>query len=59
MSGVEQTGLVTPHKVLWYRSTYYNALILGFANFFAPGLWGGASFLFLFCLHRLISALQL
>lgn len=33
-------GLVAPTKVVWYRSTYYNALVLGFANFFAPGLWG-------------------
>ncbi|KAH7305745.1 DUF895 domain membrane protein [Rhexocercosporidium sp. MPI-PUGE-AT-0058] len=24
----------------WYRSTYYNALILGICNFLAPGIWG-------------------
>ncbi|KIW44183.1 uncharacterized protein PV06_05213 [Exophiala oligosperma] len=26
--------------VKWYRSTFYNALILGLANFSAPGIWG-------------------
>lgn len=26
--------------VKWYRSTYYNALILGLCNFLAPGIWG-------------------
>ena len=26
--------------VKWYRSTFYNALILGLCNFLAPGLWG-------------------
>lgn len=24
----------------WYRSTFFNALILGLCNFCAPGLWG-------------------
>ena len=24
----------------WYRSTFYNALILGICNFMAPGIWG-------------------
>lgn len=24
----------------WYRSTYYNALILGVCNLLAPGIWG-------------------
>ncbi|KAL4809856.1 hypothetical protein BDV18DRAFT_150358 [Aspergillus unguis] len=28
------------HAVKWYRSTYYNALILGLCNFLAPGIWG-------------------
>lgn len=28
------------HKVKWYRSTFYNALILGLCNFLAPGIWG-------------------
>ncbi|KAE8353801.1 major facilitator superfamily domain-containing protein [Aspergillus coremiiformis] len=26
--------------VKWYRSTFYNALILGVCNFLAPGIWG-------------------
>ncbi|PYI18926.1 DUF895 domain membrane protein [Aspergillus violaceofuscus CBS 115571] len=29
----------TPAKPKWYRSTTYNALILGLCNFLAPGLW--------------------
>lgn len=28
------------HKVKWYRSTYYNAIILGLCNFCCPGIWG-------------------
>ncbi|RAK80177.1 DUF895 domain membrane protein [Aspergillus fijiensis CBS 313.89] len=28
-----------PAKPKWYRSTTYNALILGLCNFLAPGLW--------------------
>ncbi|KAL1957862.1 hypothetical protein VTO42DRAFT_5427 [Malbranchea cinnamomea] len=28
------------HKVRWYRSTFYNALILGICNLLAPGIWG-------------------
>lgn len=36
---------VKPHtsqryKVKWYRSTYYNAIILGLCNFCCPGIWG-------------------
>lgn len=27
-------------KVKWYRSTFYNAIILGICNFCAPGIWG-------------------
>lgn len=27
-------------SVKWYRSTFYNALILGLCNFLAPGIWG-------------------
>ncbi|KIX09537.1 uncharacterized protein Z518_00617 [Rhinocladiella mackenziei CBS 650.93] len=27
-------------EIKWYRSTFYNALILGLANFSAPGIWG-------------------
>ncbi|KAF9889370.1 hypothetical protein FE257_007480 [Aspergillus nanangensis] len=30
----------TKHPVKWYRSTFYNALILGICNFLAPGIWG-------------------
>ncbi|KAJ5599283.1 Major facilitator superfamily domain general substrate transporter [Penicillium hetheringtonii] len=26
--------------VKWYRSTFYNALVLGLCNFLAPGIWG-------------------
>ena len=26
--------------VKWYRSTFYNATILGLCSFAAPGLWG-------------------
>ncbi len=29
-----------PSKVKWYRSTYYNIIILGLCNFSAPGIWG-------------------
>lgn len=28
------------YQVKWYRSTWCNALILGFCNFCAPGIWG-------------------
>ncbi|KAJ5554917.1 Major facilitator superfamily domain general substrate transporter [Penicillium sp. DV-2018c] len=28
------------HRVKWYRSTFYNALVLGICNFLAPGIWG-------------------
>ncbi|KAH8424462.1 DUF895 domain membrane protein [Aspergillus melleus] len=28
------------HQVKWYRSSFYNALILGLCNFLAPGIWG-------------------
>ncbi|KAL2432400.1 Notoamide biosynthesis cluster protein O' [Exophiala dermatitidis] len=31
---------VERQNIKWYRSTFYNALILGLANFSAPGLWG-------------------
>lgn len=27
-------------SVKWYRSTFYNALVLGLCNFLAPGIWG-------------------
>ncbi|KAF2756385.1 hypothetical protein EJ05DRAFT_532400 [Pseudovirgaria hyperparasitica] len=28
------------HPVKWYRSSFYNATILGLCNFAAPGIWG-------------------
>lgn len=28
------------HPVKWYRSSFYNAFILGLCNFCAPGIWG-------------------
>ncbi|KAL4913330.1 hypothetical protein BDW62DRAFT_205657 [Aspergillus aurantiobrunneus] len=34
------TSPATKHPVKWYRSTFYNALILGLCNFLAPGIWG-------------------
>ncbi|PYH98116.1 DUF895 domain membrane protein [Aspergillus ellipticus CBS 707.79] len=41
---LQDTGPPTPvepgkHKVKWYRSTTYNALVLGLCNFLAPGIW--------------------
>ncbi|KFZ24281.1 hypothetical protein V502_01240 [Pseudogymnoascus sp. VKM F-4520 (FW-2644)] len=33
-------GADRSHPVKWYRSTFYNALILGICNFLAPGIWG-------------------
>ncbi|GKZ97077.1 hypothetical protein CBS147343_4891 [Aspergillus niger] len=30
---------IRDHKVKWYRSTTYNALVLGLCNFLAPGIW--------------------
>ena len=33
-------GSGQPVKVKWYRSTFYNAIILGICNFCAPGIWG-------------------
>lgn len=36
---------ITSYRILifpvkWYRSTFYNALVLGICNFLAPGIWG-------------------
>ncbi|KAJ5243211.1 uncharacterized protein N7469_001538 [Penicillium citrinum] len=31
---------IAKQKVKWYRSTFYNALVLGLCNFLAPGIWG-------------------
>ncbi|KAL5354936.1 hypothetical protein BJX96DRAFT_161441 [Aspergillus floccosus] len=33
-------GEKQPAIVKWYRSTFYNALVLGLCNFLAPGIWG-------------------
>lgn len=32
--------ILTCCLVKWYRSTFYNALILGLCNLLAPGIWG-------------------
>ncbi|KAJ5780311.1 Major facilitator superfamily domain general substrate transporter [Penicillium paradoxum] len=39
-SGSSHSPIDGPHKVKWYRSTFFNALILGICNFLAPGIWG-------------------
>ncbi|KAK5705124.1 hypothetical protein LTR97_002239 [Elasticomyces elasticus] len=36
----EQVLSSTKHPVKWYRSTWYNAVVLGICNFCAPGIWG-------------------
>lgn len=36
----EKPSRTATRKVKWYRSTLYNALILGVCNFLAPGIWG-------------------
>ena len=33
-------NILTQNTVKWYRSTFYNALILGLCNLLAPGIWG-------------------
>ncbi|KAF2147668.1 major facilitator superfamily transporter [Myriangium duriaei CBS 260.36] len=36
-----ETPSTTKHqKIKWYRSTWFNATILGLCNFAAPGIWG-------------------
>uniref|UniRef100_A0A8H7N493 Uncharacterized protein n=1 Tax=Bionectria ochroleuca TaxID=29856 RepID=A0A8H7N493_BIOOC len=35
--GAPATG--GPHRVRWYRSTFYNMTILGLCNLAAPGIW--------------------
>ncbi|KAK4553794.1 hypothetical protein LTR86_008969 [Recurvomyces mirabilis] len=35
----EQAAKHQTHPVKWYRSTFYNALVLGLCNFCAPGIW--------------------
>ncbi|KAL0060419.1 hypothetical protein AAF712_012788 [Marasmius tenuissimus] len=40
---VEQTNNSRERDIVqpkWYRSTLYNALVLGLCNFLAPGMWG-------------------
>ncbi|KAJ5666316.1 uncharacterized protein N7477_008764 [Penicillium maclennaniae] len=34
------TPAVGQQPVKWYRSTFYNAIILGLCNLLAPGIWG-------------------
>ncbi|KAG2417823.1 hypothetical protein HFD88_000922 [Aspergillus terreus] len=36
----EDIGHGEKQPVKWYRSTFYNALVLGLCNFLAPGIWG-------------------
>ncbi|KAK5125905.1 hypothetical protein LTR08_005027 [Meristemomyces frigidus] len=36
----DQDRVTQTHPVKWYRSTFYNAAILGLCNFCAPGIWG-------------------
>ena len=33
------------YEVHWYRSTFFQATVLGFCSFLAPGLWGGLTLL--------------
>ncbi|EKD15727.1 DUF895 domain membrane protein [Drepanopeziza brunnea f. sp. 'multigermtubi' MB_m1] len=42
-SSLDSEALPVTHEYIkpkWYRSTYYNAFILGICNFLAPGIWG-------------------
>ncbi|KAH9889381.1 major facilitator superfamily domain-containing protein [Cubamyces lactineus] len=39
-SFTDSASLSHVRKPRWYRSTFYNALILGICNFLAPGIWG-------------------
>ncbi|KAI0369052.1 MFS general substrate transporter [Pilatotrama ljubarskyi] len=39
-SYTDASSLSHVQKPRWYRSTFYNALILGICNFLAPGIWG-------------------
>ncbi|KAK3669257.1 hypothetical protein LTR78_010864 [Recurvomyces mirabilis] len=36
----DQVAKHQKYPVEWYRSTFYNALVLGLCNFCAPGIWG-------------------
>lgn len=37
---LSMVNLPTNSAVKWYRSTFYNALVLGLCNLLAPGIWG-------------------
>lgn len=37
---IRETDGQQRYPVKWYRSTFYNATILGLCNFAAPGIWG-------------------
>ena len=37
------TSRTAQYQVTWYRSTFFNALILGVCNFLAPGIWNAMS----------------
>ncbi|KAJ5525784.1 hypothetical protein N7494_012434 [Penicillium frequentans] len=40
VSDTYESQLGESYPVKWYRSTFYNALILGLCNLLAPGIWG-------------------
>ncbi|KAK4057842.1 hypothetical protein OIO90_001061 [Microbotryomycetes sp. JL221] len=40
---VEAGRVVPPGKIVFYRSTWFAALVLGLCNFCAPGIWGAMS----------------
>ncbi|KDN52779.1 hypothetical protein K437DRAFT_148006 [Tilletiaria anomala UBC 951] len=39
------SGSLSPKKPVFYRSTFFQATVLGICSFLAPGLWGGLSLL--------------
>ncbi|KAI0669598.1 major facilitator superfamily domain-containing protein [Trametes maxima] len=39
-SSTDASSVSHVRKPRWYRSTFYNALVLGLVNFLAPGIWG-------------------
>ncbi|KAJ5914359.1 hypothetical protein N7504_003242 [Penicillium tannophilum] len=40
VSDTYESQIGESYPVRWYRSTFYNALILGLCNLLAPGIWG-------------------
>ncbi|KAJ5547972.1 hypothetical protein N7513_005206 [Penicillium frequentans] len=40
VSDTYESQIGESYPVKWYRSTFYNALILGLCNLLAPGIWG-------------------